>query len=107
MKHVCERIAKARNCSPELVRAIATDFVAAMHETSFKSGIGDALFDAYWELSNEGAWHFMGLLAQAAECESGEIIEHYQRLDGTLKRFARITEQWRLELEQQRERGEG
>lgn len=104
MNHLCARIAKERNCAPELVQAIATDFVAAMHEASFKVGIGQTLFDAHSELSDEGAWHFMGLLTQAAKCEPGEIIEHYKRLDWTLKRFASITERWQFELEQQRER---
>ena len=106
MKHLCERIAKERNCSPELVRAITTDFIAAMHEASFKGGIGTALFDGYWELGPIGAWHFMGLLADAAESEPGEIIEHYERLDSSLKRFAQITEQWQSELEQEREHPE-
>jgi hypothetical protein len=104
MNHLCERIAKERNCSPELVRAITTDFVAAMHEASFKRGIGTALSDAYLELTPVGAWHFMGLLADAAESEPGELIEHYERQDSTLQRFASIAEQWKFELEQERER---
>jgi hypothetical protein len=44
----------------------------------------------------------MGLLCEAAESEPGEIIEHYQRLDSTLKRFSTIIDRWKFELEQER-----
>jgi hypothetical protein len=101
MSEFCSHIAKERNCSPELVRAVLTDCIAQLHETSFKKGLGQALVDAYWELSPLGAWHFMGLLCEAAESEPGEIIEHYQRLDSTLKRFSTIIDRWKFELEQE------
>jgi hypothetical protein len=54
----CERIAKERNCPPELVRAITTECLAELHEAAFKQGIGVALWAAYWELGPLGAWHF-------------------------------------------------
>jgi hypothetical protein len=75
-----ERIATERNCAPELVRAIVTDCLTALHESTVKYGIGTALVGAYWELAPLPAWHFGGILAKAAECDPGELIEHYKRL---------------------------
>lgn len=94
-----EEIAKERNCSPELVRAIVSDCFSRLHEASFKQGIGTALAAAYFNLDNEAAWHFMGLLCQAAENEPGELSEHYQRLDSSLTRFSSVFEKWEVERE--------
>jgi hypothetical protein len=52
-----ERISKERNSTPELVRAIVTDCLAALHESTVKHGIGTALIGAYWELGPLAAWH--------------------------------------------------
>ena len=38
-----ERVAKERNCTPELVRAIVSDCLSALHESTVKHGIGTAL----------------------------------------------------------------
>jgi hypothetical protein len=97
-----ERIAKERNCEPDLVRAIVTDCLSALHESTAKYGIGTALVGPYWELGPLPAWHFGGILARAAECEPGELIEHYQRLDPMMERFRSISEQWDYEIKRER-----
>lgn len=103
----CKRVALERNCSPELVRAITMDCLASLHEASFKRGIGMALSAAYWELGPLAAWHFGGLLVEAAKSgEPGELIEHYQRLDSTMRRFAHILDQWKEEEDDRRRREE-
>ena len=45
-----ERIAKERNCTPELVRAIVTDGLATVHGSTVKQDFGPALVRSYWEL---------------------------------------------------------
>jgi hypothetical protein len=97
-----ERIAKERNCSPELVRAIVTDCLDALHESTVKRGIGTALVGAWFELGPLAAYHFGGILADAAKCDTGELIEHYQRLDSSMERFRTIIDRWEYELERER-----
>jgi hypothetical protein len=96
------RTSKERNCAAELVQAIVTDCLAALHESTVKHGIGTALIGAYWELGPLPAWHFGGILARAAKHEPGELIEHYQRLDSTMTRFGSILDQWEWEIKQER-----
>ena len=88
-----DRIAKERNCAPELVLAIVGDALGKLHEASFKGGVGTALLAAYWELGDQSAWHFCGLLSDATGCEAGELWEHYKRLDPSLSRFSTIARQ--------------
>jgi hypothetical protein len=97
-----ERIAKERNCSPELVRAIVTDCLEALHESDVKQGIGAALIGAWFELGPQAAYHFGGLLADAAQNDPGELIEHYQRLDSSMERFRTIIDRWKYEAERER-----
>ncbi len=97
-----ERVAKERNCTPELIRAIVSDCLSALHESTVKHGIGTALVGVYWELGPLAAWHFGGILGRAAEHDPGELIEHYQRLDCTMERFRGIEEQWEYELKHER-----
>jgi hypothetical protein len=102
-----DRVANERNCSPELVRAIVTDCLAELHEASYKGGLGRGLWGAYYELGPLAAWHYLGLLRQAAEAgEPGELEEYYLRIDPSLKRFRTIIDRWDLELHHERERGE-
>ena len=98
-----ERIAKERNCSPELVRAIVTDCLESLHESDVKQGIGAALVGAWFELGSRAAYHFGGLLADAAGNDPGELIEHYQRLDSSMERFRKIVDMWEYEAERERE----
>jgi hypothetical protein len=99
---LASKISKERNCSQELVRAILTDFLAATHETIFKEQMGTALVDAYWELGELGAYHFMCVISAAAEHSPGYQAEHYKRLDPSLKRFATIRDQWQQEIDYHR-----
>ena len=92
-----ERISLERNCTPELIRAILSDFVGALHETSVKRGVGTVLYDGYWNLTEEGAWHLLGLLCEASQSDRGELTEHYQRMAPELKRFRSILERWKFE----------
>jgi hypothetical protein len=98
-----ERIAKDRNCTPELVRAIVTDCLQSLHESSVKTGIGDALVGACFELGPPAAYHLGGLLVQAGKCETGELLETYQRLDPSLERFQSIVDRWEYEAERERD----
>jgi hypothetical protein len=96
----CERIAKERNCSPELVRAIVGDYMLELHKAAFQQGIGMALWAAYSNIDARGAWHFGCLLADAADGnEPGELMEHYQRLDSSMRRFVSILDEWKVEQE--------
>ena len=102
-----ERMVKERNCEPELVRAILTDFLAELHEVSFKQGLGPAMVMVYWEASALAAWHFGGLICKAAEHgEPGELAETYQRLDSTMERFRTIQDRWQYELDREHEQYE-
>jgi hypothetical protein len=101
-----ERIAKERNCSPELVRAIVTDCLSSLHESSVKQGIGDALVGAWFELGPLAAYHFGGLFAEAGKYEPGELLETYQRLDPSMERFRPIIDRWEYEAERERKANE-
>jgi hypothetical protein len=102
VRNFTERIAKERNCSPELVRAIVTDCLESLHESSVKHGIGEALVSAWFELGPLSAYHFGGLFAQAGKYEAGELLETYQRLDPSMERFRAIVERWEYEAERER-----
>jgi hypothetical protein len=65
-----KRMVKERNCTPEFVRAILTDFLAELHEVSFKQGLGQAMVMVYWEAGPLAAWHFGGLICEAASTEN-------------------------------------
>lgn len=93
-----ERIAKERNCSPELVRAIVTDSLTSLSEIAFKEGMGAALVAAYWELRPEAAYHFCCLLEQATHDGPGYWSEHYKRLDPSMARFRTIMDRWEFEM---------
>lgn len=96
----CERIAKERNCSQQLVRAIVSEFMLELHKAAVQQGIGMAMLAAYWNIDARGAWHFGCLLADAADGnEPGELMEHYQRLDSSMRRFASILDEWKVEQE--------
>jgi hypothetical protein len=93
-----KRIAKERNCAPELVRAIVTDCLTSLNETAFKEGMGAALVSAYWELGPESAYHLCSLLEQASHEGPGYWNEHYKRLDPTMARFRTIIDRWEFEM---------
>lgn len=93
------RIALERNCSPELVRAIMTDCLGALHEATVKGGRDVGARTAYSELGPLAAWHYVGLLVAAAEDGGpGQLLD---QIDPTLKSFASIRERWRVEIQDQ------
>src|SRR5437763_1109593 len=94
----CERIAKERNCSPELIRAIGTDYLRRLHELAVKEGLGASMFAAYFEIGDLAAWHFGGILEVASGQAPGELVETYKRMDPTMRRFRWILDQWEFEL---------
>jgi hypothetical protein len=98
-----ERIAKERNCSPELVRAIVTDCLSSLHESAVKQGIGAAQVGTWFELGALAAYHFGGILVEAGNYEPGELMEQYQRLDPSMERFRGIIDMWKYEVERERE----
>jgi hypothetical protein len=101
-QYLVERIAKERNCSPELVRAIVTESLAALHEGAVKEGIGISLWVAYMAFGDLAAYHFGGLFAEAGKYETGELLETYQRLDPSMERFRTIVDRWEYEAERDR-----
>jgi hypothetical protein len=98
-----ERIAKERNCSIELVRAIVTDSLSALHEGSLKEGIGIAMWAAYFAFGDLAAYHFGGLLTEAARSGPDQLAETYKRLDPSMERFRTIVDRWEYEAERARE----
>ena len=100
-QYFIDRISAERNCSPELVRAILTDCLAALHETAFKRGAGTTQIEMFQNLGHLAAYHLTGLLSEAAQYESGEINEQYSRLDHSKDQFWGIRKQWEYELEQE------
>lgn len=105
-EYFISRIAGERNCAPELVRAILTDCLAALDETAFKRGIGIIQIELFQNLGHLAAYHLTGLMSEAAQFGSGEIIEQYNRLDHSKEQFKEIREQWEYELGREREDGQ-
>ncbi len=102
-QHVVEHIAKARNCSTELARAIVTDCLSALHEGAVKEGIGISRWAAYFAFGDLAAYNLGGLFAEAGKFETGELLETYQRLDPSMERFRTIVERWEYEAARARE----
>jgi hypothetical protein len=106
-RNFAEHIAKERNCSPELVRAIVTDSLSALHECAVKEGIGKSMVDAYFALGDLAAYHFGGLFAEAGKYETSELLETYQRLDSSMERFRTIVDRWEYEVQRARAGDQG
>jgi hypothetical protein len=78
------------------------EFLAALHETSFKGSDSDTLLGVYHSLGPEAAWHFWGLIYGSLEGGDGELLhdrralwyETALRLDSRMKRFATIIKRW-------------
>jgi hypothetical protein len=94
-----DRIAEAHGCSRELAAALMTDGLAALHEASFKRGAADGMRAVHADLGPLAAWHFVGLLVDAAESGHASIlVQDYLRLDPSASRFDAIAEQWTAEM---------
>jgi hypothetical protein len=92
----CEQIAKERNCSQELVRAIFTDCIGKLHEFGVKQGLGQTMFETLFEFGELAAWHVCGILEEAGP-DKGYFAEHYLRLAPDVFRFKGIRDQWEQE----------
>lgn len=104
-QYLVERIAKERNCSTELVRAVVTDSLSALHEGAVKEGIGISMWAAYFAFGDLAAYHLGGLFAEAGKYEAGEVLETYKRLDPSMERFRTIIDRWEYEAERERTTG--
>ena len=61
------------------------------------------MVEAYWMLGDEAAWHFGGLLEEAAGNDKGYLAEHYARIDGSIFRFRYMLDLWEAEAKLARE----
>ena len=94
-----DRIAQAHGCSRELAAALMTEGLAALHEASFKRGAADGMRAVHADLGPLAAWHFVGLLVDAAESGHASIlVQDYIRLDASASQFDAIAEQWSAEM---------
>jgi len=102
-EHLVQRIAKERNCSPELVSAIVTDSLSALHEGAVKEGVGISMWAALLAFGELAAYHLGGLFVEAGKWETGELLETYKFLDPAMERFRAIIDRWEYELKCERE----
>jgi hypothetical protein len=90
-----DRIAAAHGCSPDVARAIMTDCLAVLHETSYKHGTPHGVAAAHAELGGLAAWHLMGLVVDAAETASpGALVEAYMKVEPAPSQYDAIWAQW-------------
>ncbi len=95
-----DRIARERGCSRELAAALMTDCLAALHEESFKRGAATGMRAVHADLGPLAAWHFVGLLVDAAESGHASIlVQDYLRLADSTAQFDAIAEQWSAEAQ--------
>jgi hypothetical protein len=95
-----DRIAQAHGCSRELAAALMTDGLAALHEASFKRGAADGMRAVHADLGPLAAWHFVGLLVDAAESGHASIlVQDYLRIDPEASRFDKIADRWSAEVQ--------
>jgi len=96
-----DRIAEAHGCSRELAAALMTDGLAALHEASFKHGAAGGMRAVHADLGPLAAWHFVGLLVDAAEAGHASIlVQDYLRLDASASQFDAIAERWSAEMKE-------
>jgi hypothetical protein len=94
------RIASTHGCSPELVRAVATDCLAALNETSYKDSSAAAVAQACEALGGLAAWHLMGLVVDAADRgDAGGLVRAYIAIDETGAQYDPIARRWDDELQ--------
>jgi hypothetical protein len=90
-----DRITAAHGCSAELVRAIMTDCLAALHETSYKRGTPASVEAAHAELGGLAAWHLMGLVVDAADSGNpGALVQAYVKVEPNPAQYDGIWAQW-------------
>ena len=93
-----ERIAAAHGCSPDAARALITDCLAALHETSYKRGTPTSVAATHAELGGLAAWHLMGLVVDAADSGNpGALVQAYVRVEPNPAQYDGIWAQWAAE----------
>jgi len=90
-----ERIAAAHGCSPDAARALITDCLAALHETSYKRGTPTSVAAAHAELGGLAAWHLMGLVVDAADSGNpGALVAAYMKVEPEPSQYDSIWAGW-------------
>ena len=90
-----ERIAAAHGCSSDLARALMTDCLAALHETSYKKGTPVSVATAHAELGGLAAWHLMGLVVDAADTGNpGALVRAYVKVEADPAQYDAIWAEW-------------
>ena len=91
-----------------------SEFLQAVHETTFKSHSTDALLGVCRSLGTEAAWHYWGTVYSSFNgppneplCDARrDWLETARRLDSKMARFSCILDRWSKEksheLEQER-----
>ena len=89
------QIAAAHGCSADLVRAVMTDCLAALHEASYKQGTAAGVGAAHEQLGGLAAWHLMGLVVDAADTGNpGALVAAYIKVEASPAQFDSIWAQW-------------
>jgi hypothetical protein len=90
-----EQIAAAHGCSADLVRAVITDCLAALHEASYKQGTAAGVGAAHEQLGGLAAWHLMGLVVDAADTGNpGALVAAYMKVEPQPAQYDSIWAQW-------------
>jgi hypothetical protein len=90
-----ERIAAAHGCSADAARALITDCLAALHETSYKRGTPTGVAAAHAELGGLAAWHLMGLVVDAADSGNpGALVQAYMKVEPNPAQYDGIWATW-------------
>jgi len=93
-----EQIATAHGCSADLARAILTDGLAALHETSYKQGTPASVAAAHQQLGGLAAWHLMGLVVDAADSGNpGALVQAYVKVEPNPAHYDAIWAEWDAE----------
>jgi len=90
-----EQIAAAHGCSAELIRAVTTDCLAALHEASYKQGTAAGVGAAHEQLGGLAAWHLMGLVVDAADTGNpGALVAAYMKVEPDPAQYDPISARW-------------
>ena len=90
-----EQIAAAHGCSADLVRAVMTDCLAALHEASYKQGTAAGVGAAHEQLGGLAAWHLMGLVVDAADTGNpGALVAAYMKVEPDPAQYDPISARW-------------
>jgi hypothetical protein len=101
-RHI-ELISQQRGFHPEDGLQLFAEFTAALDlaRRNVDGSIASAPVMVYWELGHEAAYHLVGLhVGDDRDITATEILGY---LDPSLRRFNKIVEMWKWELEWERE----